>query len=167
MALSVADTRAIDIQLATGDVSEVVNVEVAAVAVKTVGADVSGLVTGQEARALPLNGRNFMQLTLLQPGVSGIDGLTTIDKGLGSGSDISVSGGSVTNNYWMVDGANNIDLGSGRTILVTLRVLHRGFKIQRNNWGRVRRPAGAGQHRDRGGPNDFHGRGYWYGRRDP
>src|SRR5262245_13706961 len=69
--LNVADVRAVDIQLQTGEVSEVVDVEVAAVAVKTVGADVSGLVTGEEVRELPLNGRNFMQLTLLQPGVTG------------------------------------------------------------------------------------------------
>jgi Carboxypeptidase regulatory-like domain len=167
--LNVADTRAVDIQLATGDVSEVVNVEVAAVAVKTVGADVSGLVTGQEVRALPLNGRNFMQLTLLQPGVSAIDGLNTIDKGLGSGSDISVSGGSVTNNYWMVDGANNIDLGSGRTILVYPSVdAIEEFKIQRNNYGAEFGQAGGAQVNivTRGGTNEFHGSGYWYGRRD-
>jgi hypothetical protein len=116
--LNVADARAVDVQLQTGDISEVVDVEVAAVAVKTVGADVSGLVTGTEARALPLNGRNFMQLTLLQPGVSGIDGFNTQDKGLAGGSDVSVSGGSVTSNLWMVDGANNNDVGSNRTILV-------------------------------------------------
>jgi hypothetical protein len=167
--LNVADTRAVDIQLATGDVTEVVNVEVAAVAVKTVGADVSGLVTGQEVRALPLNGRNFMQLTLLQPGVSGIDGLNTIDKGLGSGSDISVSGGSTTNNYWMVDGANNIDLGSGRTILVYPSVdAIEEFKIQRNNYGAEFGQAGGAQVNivTRGGTNEFHGSGYWYGRRD-
>ena len=167
--LNVADARAIDIQLATGDVTEVVNVEVPAVAVKTVGAEISGLVTGQEVRALPLNGRNFMQLTLLQPGVSGIDGLNTIDKGLGSGSDISVSGGSTTNNYWMVDGANNIDLGSGRTILVYPSVdAIEEFKIQRNNYGAEFGQAGGAQVNivTRGGTNEFHGSGYWYGRRD-
>src|SRR5262245_36502512 len=67
--LNVADVRAVDIQLQTGEVSELITVESPAVAVKTVGADVSGLVTGEEVRELPLNGRNFMQLTLLQPGV--------------------------------------------------------------------------------------------------
>lgn len=167
--INVADTRAVDVQLETGEVTEVVDVEVAAVAVKTVGADVSGLVSGEEARALPLNGRNFMQLTLLQPGVSGIDGLNTIDKGLGSGSDISVSGGSVTNNYWMVDGANNVDLGSGRTILVYPSVDSiEEFKIQRNNYGAEFGQSGGAQINlvTRGGTNEFHGSGYYYGRRD-
>ncbi len=167
--LNVADVRAVDIQLATGDVSEVVNVEVPAVAVKTVGAEISGLVTGEEVRALPLNGRNFIQLTMLQPGVSAIDGLNTIDKGLGSGTDISVSGGSVTGNYWMVDGANNIDLGSGRTILVYPSVdAIEEFKIQRNNYGAEFGQSGGAQINlvTRGGTNEFHGSGYWYGRRD-
>jgi hypothetical protein len=167
--LNVADTRAVDIQLTTGDVSEVVNVEVPAVAVKTVGADVSGLVTGQEVRALPLNGRNFMQLTLLQPGVTGIDGLNTVDKGLSGGSDVSVSGGSVTSNLWTVDGANNNDVGSNRTILVYPSVdAIEEFKIQRNNYGAEFGQAGGAQINlvTRGGTNEFHGSGYWFGRRD-
>src|SRR5262245_60745690 len=45
--LNVAEARAVDVTLQTGDISEVVTVEVPAVAVKLVGADVSGLVTGE------------------------------------------------------------------------------------------------------------------------
>src|SRR4029079_1371294 len=52
--LNVADTRAVDIQLATGDISEVVNVEVPAGAVKTVGGDISRLRTGTHVRGPPL-----------------------------------------------------------------------------------------------------------------
>jgi len=67
IAVNAADTRAVDVQLQTGNMTEVVDVEVSGLAVKTTGADISGLVTGEEARELPLNGRNFMQLTFLQP----------------------------------------------------------------------------------------------------
>src|SRR5262249_8779801 len=91
--ISYAETRAVDVQLSTGDVAETLTVEASAVAVQTVGADVSGLVTGEQARELPLNGRNFMQLTLLMPGVTATEGLNTRDKGLSGGSDVSVSGG--------------------------------------------------------------------------
>jgi hypothetical protein len=167
--LNVADARAVDLQLQPGEVSEIITVESTAVAVKTVGGDVSGLVSGEEARTLPLNGRNFMQLTLIQPGVNAIDGLNTIDKGLGSGSDISVSGGSVTNNYWMVDGANNIDLGSGRTILVYPSVdAIEEFKIQRNNYGAEFGQAGGAQVNlvTRGGTNEYRGSTYYFARRD-
>ena len=167
--LSVADTRAVDVQLETGNISEVVDVEVAAVAVKTVGADVSGLVSGEQARELPLNGRNFMQLTFLQPGVVAREGMNSRDKGLAGGSDVSVSGGSTTANVWTVDGANNNDVGSNRTILVYPSVdAIEEFKIQRNNYGAEFGQAGGAQINliTRGGTNEFHGSGYYYVRRD-
>jgi len=116
--LRVADDLAVDFELPTGQVSEVVNVEARAAPVKTIGGDVSGLVTGEMVRELPLNGRNFLQLATLMPGVSAPDMLNVKDKGLLGGSDLSVSGSDVTANMWTVDGANNNDVGSNRTILV-------------------------------------------------
>ncbi len=167
--VNVADTRAVDVRLETGGVAEQVNVEVAAVSVKTVGAEVSGLVTGEQVRELPLNGRNFLQLTLLQPGVTGQQDLNTVNKGLAGGSDISVSGGSTTSNLWLVDGADNVDHGSNRTILVYPSVdAVEEFKIQRNNYGAEFGQAGGAQVNlvTRGGTNSFHGSGYYYIRRD-
>src|SRR5262245_61011385 len=167
--LNVADARAVDIQLQTGDISESVNVEVPAVSVKTVGAEISGLVTGEQVRELPLNGRNFMQLTLLQPGVTATEDLNTINKGLQGGSDIAVSGGSTTSNLWLVDGADNVDHGSNRTILVYPSVdAIEEFKIQRNNYGAEFGQAGGAQVNlvTRGGTNEFHGSGYYFIRRD-
>jgi hypothetical protein len=169
VAINVADVRAVDVQLQTGNVTEVVDVEVAAVAVKTVGADVSGLIGGEQVRELPLNGRNFMQLTLLQPGVTALEGLNTLDKGLAGGSDISVSGGATTSNLWLVDGADNVDHGSNRTILVYPSVdAIEEFKIQRNNYGAEFGQAGGAQINvvTRGGTNDYHGSGYYFARRD-
>jgi hypothetical protein len=167
--LNVADVRAVDVELSPGEISEIVNVEGAALAVQTVGADVSGLITGEQARELPLNGRNFMQLTLLQPGVTALEGLNTLDKGLAGGSDISVSGGATTSNLWLVDGADNVDHGSNRTILVYPSVdAIEEFKIQRNNYGAEFGQAGGAQINlvTRGGTNDFHGSGYYFARRD-
>src|SRR5262245_27715144 len=68
--VNVADDRQIDVQLQTGAMTETVNVEVAAVAVDTTGGDIAGLMTGEQVRELPLNGRTFIQLTMLQPGVT-------------------------------------------------------------------------------------------------
>ncbi len=167
--VNVADVRAVDIMLQTGDISEQVNVEVAAVAVKTVGAEIAGVMTGEQVRELPLNGRNFVQLTLLQPGVTAQQGLNTVDKGLGGAADVSVSGGSTTANLWLVDGANNNDVGSNRTILVYPSVdAIEEFKIQRNNYGAEFGQAGGAQVNlvTRSGTNEFHGSGYYYARRD-
>jgi hypothetical protein len=167
--LNVADVRAVDVQLTTGPVTETVNVEVAAVAVKTVGAEIAGVISGEQVRELPLNGRNFMQLTLLQPGVTAQEGMNMINKGLQGGADISVSGGSTTSNLWLVDGADNVDHGSNRTILVYPSVdAIEEFKIQRNNYGAEFGQAGGAQVNlvTRGGTNTYHGSGYYYLRRD-
>src|SRR5712691_5663537 len=169
IAVSVADVRAVNLQLSTGDVAETVSVESSALAVKTVGAEIAGVINGEQARELPLNGRNFMQLTLLQPGVTANEGMNMVNKGLAGGSDISVSGGSTTSNLWLVDGADNVDHGSNRTILVYPSVdAIEEFKIQRNNYGAEFGQAGGAQVNlvTRGGTNTFHGSGYYYVRRD-
>ncbi len=168
IALSVADVRSVDFQLATGSVTETVSVEANA-GVTTVGAEIAGSISGETAVQLPLNGRNFMQLTLLQPGVTGQETLDTVNKGLAGGSDISVSGGSTTSNLWLVDGADNVDHGSNRTILVYPSVdAIEEFKIQRNNYGAEFGQAGGAQVNlvTKGGTNTFHGTGYYFARRD-
>ena len=109
-------------------------------------------------RELPLNGRNFLQLATLMPGVSAPDTLNVKDKGLLGGSDMSVSGGDVTANIWTVDGANNNDVGSNRTILVypSLEAIEE-FKILRNSYGPEFGQAGGAQINivTRGGTNKF------------
>jgi hypothetical protein len=167
--LNVADDRAVDVQLETGAITESVSVEASAVQVKTIGGDVSGLITGTQVRELPLNGRNFLQLATLMPGVSAPDFLNVKDKGLLGGSDLSVSGSSVTANLWTVDGANNNDVGSNRTILVypSLEAIEE-FKILRNSYGPEFGQAAGAQINivTRAGTNDFHGSGFYFGRTD-
>ena len=167
--LNVADVRVVDVQLETGAVTESVNVEVPAVAVQTSGGEVAGLITGEQVRELPLNGRNFLQLALLMPGVSAPDFLNVKDKGLLGGSDLSVSGSAVTANMWTVDGANNNDVGSNRTILIypSLEAIEE-FKIHRNSYGAEFGQAAGAQINivTKGGTNEFHGSAFYFGRRD-
>jgi hypothetical protein len=167
--LNVADDREINLQLQPGELSETVSVVSTAVAVKTVGGDVSGLVTGEQVRELPLNGRNFLQLVTLMPGVSAPDFLNVRDKGLLGGSDVSVSGSDVTANMWTVDGANNNDVGSNRTLLVypSLEAIEE-FKILRNSYGPEFGGAGGAQINivTRGGSNDWRGSLFYSGRND-
>ena len=146
IALNVADDRKIDFELAPGAVTEDVRVQADAAPVKTVGGDVSGVINGQLVRELPLNGRNFLQLATLMPGVSAPDFLNVKDKGLLGGSDLAVSGGGVTANLWTVDGSNNNDVGSNRTILVYPSVdAIEEFKILRNSYGAEFGQAGGAQ----------------------
>ena len=167
--LRVADEFAVDFTLQPGDVTEVVTVEASSTPVKLVGGDVSGVITGEQVRELPLNGRNFLQLATLMPGVSAPDFLNVKDKGLLGGSDLSVSGSDVTANLWTVDGANNNDVGSNRTILVypSLEAIEE-FKILRNSYGPEFGGAGGAQINivTRGGTNQFRGSLFYFGRND-
>jgi hypothetical protein len=166
--LNAADTLDLkaSLALASGDVSITI---IGEGGVKLTGDGMSGLIPGRMVRELPLNGRNPMQLPLLMPGVSAPDALNVKDKGLLGGSDMSVSGSTVTSNIWTVDGANNNDVGSNRTILVYPSVDSiEEFKIQRNSYGAEFGGAG-GAHVNistRGGTNDFHGTLFYAGRTD-
>jgi hypothetical protein len=167
--LSVHDTRELNVSLAVGQITDTITTESSAVLVQTVGGEIAGLITGEQVRELPLNGRNFLQLTLLMPGVSAPDNFNTKNKGLLTGSDLSVSGGMTTGNLWTVDGANNNDVGSNRTILVypSLEAVEE-FKIHRNAYGAEFGGGGGAQVNlvTRGGTNDFKGSVYYFQRDD-
>ena len=167
--LNVADVRQIDVTMPVGSVEDAITVAAPAVVVETIGGGVEGLITGQEVRELPLNGRNFTQLTLLMPGVSQPENFDTKNKGLLTGTDLSVSGGSTTANSWMVDGANNNDVGSNRTILVYPSVdAIEEFKIHRNSYGAEFGGASGAVVNlvTRGGGNEYEGSLFWFRRDD-
>ncbi|MEM1202228.1 MAG: carboxypeptidase regulatory-like domain-containing protein [Acidobacteriota bacterium] len=168
--LNVADTRRIDVPLELGAISEVITTTADSAPIETIGGEVAGLVTGEQIRDLPLNGRNFVQLTQLMPGVSTPDGgFDSKNKGLLGGVNMSVSGGTVTGNLWTVDGANNNDVGANRTILVYPSVdAIEEFKIHRNSYGAEFGGAGGAQINlvTRGGSNEFKGSAYYFHRDD-
>src|SRR4029079_10142481 len=93
----------------------------------------------------------------------------TKDRGLMSGISLAVSGSGLSNNMWMVDGANNNDVGYNRTILVFPSVdAIEEFKVHRNSYGAEFGGASGAQVNivTRGGTNQFHGSGYYFGRSD-
>src|SRR4029078_4308907 len=67
--LNVADVLAVNVQLESGALNETITVESSTTTVKTVGGEVAGLVTGEQVRQLPLNGRNFLQPRTTMAGV--------------------------------------------------------------------------------------------------
>ena len=131
-----SSTQTLNIQLQVGSASEQVTVAATEVQVQTDSAALGDVVTGEQVRELPLNGRSFVQLTQLQPGVSFANSYDSKNKGLLSGVDFSVNGNSNTNNLFMVDGANDNDVGSNRTILIypSIEAISE-FKMLRNSFG--------------------------------
>src|SRR6266850_1290230 len=165
----VADLNNVTIKMPVGGMVETVEVQASAVQVETQTGVVGNLVTGEQVRELPLNGRNFVQLTTMMPGVAVAENFDPKNKGLLAGVDISFSGAPANANQWRVDGANNNDIGSQRTILVYPSIdAIEEFKILRNSYGPEFGGAGGAQINivTRGGGNDFHGSAYYFGRND-
>src|SRR5713226_8561222 len=167
--LHVSDITTVPIKLPVGGMVELVEVQATAVQVETQSGTVGNVVNGQEVRELPMNGRNFVQLTTLMPGAAVAENFDPKNKGLLAGVDISFSGAPANANQWLVDGANNNDVGSQRTILVYPSIdAIEEFKILRNSYGPEFGGAGGAQINivSRSGGNDFHASAFYFGRND-
>jgi len=167
--LHVNDSLVVNVSLKVGAMSESVTVEASPIAVETTSGELTGLIDGAQVSELPLNGRNFMQLVTLMPGVSQGEGYSVTNKGLKGGSNLSVSGSASNGNQWLVDGANNNDTGSQRTILVYPSTESiQEFKIERSSYGaEFGGMSGATINLvTKSGSNDFHGSAYYSGRND-
>jgi hypothetical protein len=155
--------------LEIGATTEMVTVEAAAVNLNTENGEVGNVMLSEQVSQLPLNGRNFIELTTLMPGVAVGGGFDNKNKGLLAGVDISFSGAPANANQWQVNGSNNNDEGSQRTILVYPSVDSiQEFKILRNSYGPEYGGAGGAQINliTKAGGNQFHGNVYYYGRND-
>jgi hypothetical protein len=159
----------VNAQLALGTSSDTVTVDASDVQVQTSSAEVGEVVSGTQLRELPLNGENFMGLVTLSPGVSPTQSFNSRDKGLAGGADFSVNGNPSTYNLFLVDGVNNNDIGSNRTILIYPSVdAIAEFKMLRNSYGpEYGQAAGAViSITTRSGENQFHGGLSYAGRND-
>jgi hypothetical protein len=135
--LHVNERLTVDVALTVGEVTQLVEVTAQAAVINTQSALVGNLVNGAQVRELPLNGRNFVALTKLTPGVvPGAGGsLNTFDVGLQGSTHLSVNGNAGNSNLWLVNGVNNSDIGSNATLLVFPSIdAISEFTILRNNY---------------------------------
>ena len=103
--LTVGSEIVINFTLNPGQVAEKVEVIGEAPLVQTTSASVAELVGEQKIRALPLNGRSFDQLILLQPGINVAAGAGN-GPNQGRGVKFSANGARLTSNYFMLDGTD-------------------------------------------------------------
>jgi len=89
--VQVGVTSSGDVRLSVGRENTVVEVQAAAVLVNTAQATIQGVITADQIKALPINGRNFLDLAQLEPGVQIQDG-ANFDPTKNGFSSISFSG---------------------------------------------------------------------------
>lgn len=167
--VNVATVTRADARLTLGNVSETVEVSASAIQVETTSGALGTIVDGTQVKELPLNGRSFVELTQLGPGVSGANNFDSKNKGLQGGVDFSVNGNPTTNNLFLVDGANDNDVGSNRTILIYPSIESIAeFKMLTNSYGPEYGQASGAVISivTRSGTNAFHGSVFYSGRND-
>jgi Carboxypeptidase regulatory-like domain len=89
--VQVNTTASANVKLAVGQSSQVVEVQGTEVAVNTEQATVQGVLTAEQIENLPINGRNFLDLAQLEPGVQIQDG-GTFDPTKNGFSSVSFGG---------------------------------------------------------------------------
>jgi hypothetical protein len=105
--LEVTDQAVINFTFEVGSSQQEVTVSAEVSVVNTQDATLGGLVTETAIKDLPLNGRNYVDLTLLQPGVTKDKNIgdSATGGGGGFGTTFSVNGAPDRSNNFTLDGA--------------------------------------------------------------
>ena len=110
ISLNVNETATVPVLLAVGSEAQHVEVQADAELIQSTVTSLGKVVLERELLDLPLDGRNFSQLGLLQPGVVPLtSGLQEAGGSLRNGQAYSVDGQRPESNNFMIDGANNVN----------------------------------------------------------
>ena len=108
--ITVGARQRVDLNMAVGQLSEKVEVSASAVLLQTDSSDRSQVITAEQTKALPLNGREYSALALLSPGVR-LSALNTGGFTPREGS-FNVNGLRSTFNNFLIDGVDNNAYGT-------------------------------------------------------
>ncbi len=145
----------IDVKMVIGSSAERVEVEASAPVVETDSSTVGKVIASAAVVELPLNGRNFLQLAQLTPGVQNV-GNSSFNN---TGGAISANGMSLWANTPMIDGIYNQDTGYSRMNFSPSIDLIEEFKIQTNTYDAEYGVSGGAQINlvTKRGSNTYHG----------
>jgi hypothetical protein len=169
VAVTVGAAATVNFDLALGEVTQDVTVTTSAPQVNVTDASLGGLVGEREVRELPLNGRDWLQLTTLEAGVNGGIGqqssaaFSNSRAARGNGLALSISGNRPTGNVFLVDGLvvndfANASPGSGLNVNLGVEAV-REFRVLTNEYTAEygRSTGGVVTAVFKSGTNAFHG----------
>jgi len=151
----------VEMNMELGAAAETVNVSANAIHVETEAHTVSGVITRQEIQELPLNGRSFLQLAFLEPGVTANPGTTSQYNSLFS---VSILGGDANKTAITVDGGNIRNNIEGNTGMNFSQEVVEEFQLSSANFDLSTgiTSVGAVNIVTRTGTNDLRGSGYFF-----
>jgi hypothetical protein len=114
--LHVSDRLGIEVRLEVGELAQEVSVTDSVEQVQTESAEQGSLISGEQVRELQLNGRSFMTLLELVPGVAS-NMSDRMDPN--SSPSVSINGARSTASNFNIDGGNNSDVIVGSSALNT------------------------------------------------
>ena len=137
--LQVNQQAQIDVALQVGQVSETIEVTAAAPLIQSQASSLGTVVSEKLVNQLPLNGRNFIQLAVLSPGVTGV-GFAASGTIMGGtrpddrrpGTEIFSNGNREGSNNFLYDGIDNNERLTLSIVLRPAVEAVREFKIQTN-----------------------------------
>jgi len=152
----------VDVALVPGAVSEHIEVTAAEPLVESQTSSIGQVIEETQVHELPLNGRDFVQLAYLSPGVNQGEagavqqgGIPENERGNGS---IHVNGLMATNNNFLLNGFDNNEQQIGFEILQPPVEAIDEFKVQTSNFGADIGKGGAVVNVViKSGTNNFHG----------
>jgi hypothetical protein len=169
--LTVGETLVLALRLETGELAEEISVVGRSARVNTRQSELSYLVGAEAIEMLPLNGRNFTDLAMLQPGVAPYvhrDGGSVVAHGVG----MTVNGQDPRSNVYLLDGTllndfTNGPAGSAAGTALGLETI-REFRVEVNAYGAEygRNSGGQVSVISKSGTNTPAGSAYYFHRND-
>ena len=139
--LQVDEHRELDFKLSPATVQTNVEVNATAVAIQTADATLGQVITSQQVADLPLNGRDFVQLATLTPGVSQetnpnsfFNGGPSSEASARGSYSLSVGGSRANSTDWLLDGNDNNELTSGAISILSSIDSIQEFKVLTYNY---------------------------------
>ena len=151
--LLIGQSRRIDLKMPVGTTTQTLNVEASGGAVETVNSTLGQSVTSRALVNLPLNGRDVMDLALLQPGIT-----ESNDDNAGAGN-FSIAGGRTDSVTYLLDGGLNNDLLDNSQLLNPNPDSVAEFRLLTSNYSAEYGRNGGGiiSVVTKSGSNQFHG----------
>lgn len=151
----------VDAQLEVGNVTESVEVTADAPLITTDNAALGQVIDARRVAELPLNGREFLALASLAPGVQpNVEG-SNLSTQQGS---VNVNGAREEFNLFLLDGVDNNDTGNSQLIVVPGIDSIQEFKVQTSAYSAEygRSAGGLVNVSTKSGTNDIHGTVYGF-----